>query len=287
MKLHKRHLLFPLLLLAAAPAIPGMAGLAGAEATPTVEAVNEPLGGVYNEERHSWSPMQTMVSSGGTVTFKNTSTVNHGVEWLSAAKPTCSSGVPVGNTPAASGTNWSGTCTFTQSGVYSFYCTVHGAAMSGRVVVGAGGITTISQSTTQSSSSTTTTTTGAPLPETPAGPPLVGSPSKALRLAASQHGKLVRGSVDVAAGGVGAKLQVDLLARRAALAKSGYAVQTRVGRTVHSSLSVGRVSFKVSLNAKARRALRARRRLALTVRVLLTPKQGAAVRITRRVVLHA
>jgi plastocyanin len=284
MRLHKRYLLLLLVLLAGLPVIPTMAG---AEATPTVEAKNE---GSYTEERHSWSPTQTMVALGGTVAFANPSTTNHGIEWVGGpSTPACTSGVPVGTTPAASGANWNGTCTFAQAGVYRFYCTVHGAAMQGRVVVGATGIITTTASTTQSYSTgtTTTTTSGVPTPETLPGPPLVGSASEAIKLTASQHGTFVRGSVAVAQGGAGGKLEVDLLARKAVLAKTGHAAQTRVGRLVRSSLTAGRVSFKVSLSAKAKRALRTRRRLALTVRIILTPTRGSAVTVTRHVILHA
>ncbi len=59
------------------------------------------------------------------------------------------------------------------------------------------------------------------------------------------------------------------------------------GRLVRSSRASGVVSFAVALDAKARRALQDRRRLALTVRVLLTSKQGSPVTIVRSVVLDA
>jgi plastocyanin len=290
---HKRRLLFLpvlLVLLGPLPFVQGMAG--GAESTPTVTAINEPTGGVYNEERHSWSPAAVTVNPGSTVAFTNPGAVPHGIEWINPpSSPTCSSGVPVGNTQAAAGSNWSGTCTFAQNGLYTFYCTVHGAAMQGRVVVTQGQIT-ISQTTTQSSSTaggtTTTTTTSGALPiESLPGSPLVGSAATAVKLATVQHGKLVHGSVDVAAGGVGGKLEVELLANKAVLASAGHTSQTRVGRLLHSSLTAGIVSFKVPLSAKARRALSKRRRLALTVKLVLTPKQGAAVTVTRHIVLHA
>jgi plastocyanin len=98
----------------------------------TVEAVNE---GIYT---HSWAHGQQTVLSGESVTFANATEVSHGVEWRSAVKPVCEEGagkVPVGNTPAVSGTKWSGKCTFSQPGTYTFYCTVHGAAMSGTITV--------------------------------------------------------------------------------------------------------------------------------------------------------
>jgi plastocyanin len=305
MKPHKRHLLLLLVPLAALPLISTMAG---AESTPTMAAVNE---GPPTEEHHSWSPETTMVGAGGTVAFTNAGPVAHGIEWINTPSTPACNGVPVGNSPAASGAVWSGTCTFAQRGVYTFYCTVHGPSMQGRVVVGANGITTITMTTTQSSSTlsgttttTTSTTPGAPSTPVLPGLPLVGSPATAIKLAANQHSQFVRGSVDVAQSGIGGKLEVEVLARKTLLTKkavvarsavvakpsaasrNGRAAQTRVGRLVRLSLPAGLVSFKVSLNPKARRALRAHRRLPLTVKVTLTPKQGAAVTATRTVVLH-
>jgi plastocyanin len=110
-------------LLAAVPAVDG-------SEPPAVSAVNV---GAYS---HYWSPPQTMTIAGGTVTIRNSTAVAHGVEWVGGpAKPECSSGVPVGTTPAASGTQWSGTCTFTKAGTYTFYCTVHGPEMTGTITI--------------------------------------------------------------------------------------------------------------------------------------------------------
>jgi hypothetical protein len=65
----------------------------------------------------------------------------HGVEWKSGPNtPSCTSEVPVGTSPAASGTNWSGSCTFTQPGTYVFWCTVHGSSMSETVTVSGGAL---------------------------------------------------------------------------------------------------------------------------------------------------
>jgi hypothetical protein len=53
-----------------------------------------------------------------------------------------------------------------------------------------------------------------------------------------------------------------------------------------SSLQAGSVSFSVPLNTNGKAALRRHRRLALTVKVTLTPQPGAAVTVTRSVVVH-
>jgi plastocyanin len=104
------------------------APLASSTAEPTIEAVNSGY-------THYWLPSSVSVGSGGAVTISNPTGVFHGVEWRSGTKPSCSAGVPVGSTPAASGANWTGKCTFSQAGTYTFYCTVHGPEMTGTVTV--------------------------------------------------------------------------------------------------------------------------------------------------------
>jgi hypothetical protein len=57
-----------------------------------------------------------------------------------------------------------------------------------------------------------------------------------------------------------------------------------VGKFVRSSLRVGRNGFAVALSKRALHALARRRRLALTVKVLVTPTHGRPVTLTRTVV---
>jgi plastocyanin len=133
------------------------------EASLPVEAINEG-GGIY-PAHHRWSPAQTTVTTVGVVTFTNNSTeVAHGVEWLSAVKPSCEEGegkVPVGTTPAASATKWSGKCTFSQAGTYTFYCTVHGPEMTGTITVKNPGGPSVFTETAASITETGATLTGA------------------------------------------------------------------------------------------------------------------------------
>lgn len=129
---------------------------------------------------------------------------------------------------------------------------------------------------------TTPMTSTEPLP----GSPLVGG-AKALKLAGSQHGSSVHGSVQVSQAGVGGRLEVDLLASGASLAKVGHSAQVRVGRLVRSSLYAGTTSFTVPLAVRARHALSRRHKLALMVEIVLKPTHGSAATITRSVVLHA
>ncbi len=379
--------------------------IAGSETTPTVEAINEPGGGYYGEERHSWMPMQVTVAANGAVAFQNPSTVAHGVEWVSdPAKPNCSSGIPVGNTPAASGTKWSGTCTFAQPGTYTFYCTVHGAAMRGTITVTGPPVPTASTGAVTAASETgatlngtvnpkgkatsfyfeygTSTSYGQSTPEESAGedeadhpesavvsglapgtlyhfqlvatyeagksttlggdrtfmtasPPAPPEPTPTpgptpgpkpeptpgptptpptttltqppsatvlaqptggrsappaasaatVALTGSQRGAAVHGSLEVPAVDAGAHLQIELLAAGASLAKVKHAGGVLVGRLTRSAVAPGRVSFAVSLSAQGRRALHRHRRLALTVRIVLTPGHGAASVLTRKVSL--
>jgi plastocyanin len=291
-RLRKRVLFGVIGALAAATVI--LPAVAGSETSPsaTIEAVN----GIYYEEHH-WSPSQVTVSAGGVVTISNLSMVKHGVEWRTGpATPTCSSGIPIGMTEAASATNWSGTCTFTTPGTYTFYCTVHHAAMTGTITVNAdttpsptspqaptptGGSTTTGPSASNESGSRAMLGSGGVL-----GSPLAGGASSAVRLPAVQHGKSVHGSVAVSQAGAGGGLEVDLLAKRASLATVSHGPAVRVGRFVRSSLRAGTVSFTVPLNATAKGALRRHRRLALTAKVALKPTSAAAVTVTRGVLMH-
>ncbi len=390
------------------------AAVAGIEVNPSIEAVNEKGGGLYSEEHHRWSPSQRTVAVGGTVTLSNSSEIPHGVRWVSdPATPVCEEGagkVPVGTTAASSGTKWSGKCTFSQAGTYTFYCTVHGPEMTGTITVeipeaplatteaagevgqteatlngtvnpegkateyffewgttaGYGNTTsklplgsvdhaahavsvkvtglapgapyhfrlvakneaattpgadrsffTVSASPPpheeqpppreeqpppheeqpapheQPPSTPITTTTQSPGATTPTpsvtpnaealNAPLVALGSSAR---SAQHGGTVTGALEVSAAGAGGRLEIDLLAKGSSLGKGGRSAAVRVGRLLRGSVSAGRVPFAVKLDAAARRALKRLRRLAVTVRVTLTPAHGRARTITYGVQLR-
>jgi plastocyanin len=445
------------------------------EAAPTVEAVNEG-GGIYGET-HRWSPSSVTIASGGVVQLRNLTAVRHGVNWISPpAAPVCDSSVPVGSTEAASNTNWSGNCTFSQAGRYIYYCTVHGAAMSGTItvknpgtptattglqtevsqtgaklngVVNPEGVATsyyfrygpnssmeqkiplepdsigsdfadhavsatlsalspnteyhfelvarygassttvgaervfrtsalqkpavttgeamaamttatlngvvnpegqqtsyhfeygltagygqqtstqhvAAQETSQSATASLTellpgtiyhfrlvaenaagptlgadrtfsTTSPPPASPTPTLGPISPEPELApllpvfvhdsLKLAVTHRGAVVRGSLEVSRSGAGGRLEVDLLAKSASLARRGHSSkQVTVGRLVRASVSAGKVQFSIALNARGKSALRRHHRLALIVKIMLTPPSGNATTLTRSVVLHA
>jgi plastocyanin len=268
------------LLGAAVAVLPALA----ASETPTINAVNY---GLYS---HYWSPPTTSVAAGGVVSVANPTEVPHGVEWKEGPeKPACSSGVPVGTSEASSGTKWSGTCTFVKLGTYTFWCTAHHSEMTETVTVSASetptstGTTTSPPPTMTGTGSTSTPTVTGALPGTAGPSPLAGSAGSTVRLAGRQRGRAVHGSVEVSQAGVGGRLEVDLLAARSALASTGHSPPVLAGQLVRSRLAAGRVSFAVHLNARARHVLARRRRLTLTVRIVLQPLIGAAVTVTRSV----
>lgn len=249
--------------------------------TPSISAHNEGFEGLY----HSWQPSTATVNPGGVVKFSNPSATDHGLKFTggsAGATPSCT-GIPVAATEPAGDTSWQGECTFSKPGTYTFICTVHPTEMTGTITVNPNGTTT----TTTTTTTPTTTTPAEPGSEPTSGSPLAGSAGQAIKLAPSQHGKSVHGSVEVARAGVGGRLEVELLARSASLATAKHPSRVRVGRLLRSSLNAGVVSFAVPLTAQARSALRRHRRLALTVEIVLTPVTGAPVTVTRSVVEHA
>jgi plastocyanin len=246
----------------------------GAASEPTIEAG----GGSYGYSFY-WQPSSAEVSAGGKVAFQNSSSmVEHGVVWSGGPETPSCTGVPIGKGEL----NWKGTCTFTHPGVYSFHCFVHPKEMTGTITVTAAGTTTTTTTapTTTTTTGTTTATTPTIPSEPPAGSPLLGAPT----LRHSQRGPVVDGSLDVARTGSGDRLEVDVFARSASLARrSG---RTLVGRFVRGAVSAGRLSFAVKLDARARRALRRHRHLALTVVITLTPGRGTPLSVTQAVLLH-
>jgi hypothetical protein len=230
------------------------------------------------------------IAAGGEVVFTDNANTAANIAWAGTA-PACSPGVPV--SPASPQAHWEGKCKFEQPGTYRFESSTLFNGGPGldytkyEIVVESGAVGTTPTTTTTTTTPTTTTTTAPTTPGEPShGSPLEGG-SSALKLARSQHGSAVRGSIEVSPAGSGGRLEVGLFAAGASLAKAKHPTQVRVGRLVRSSLRAGGVSFAVPLNAKGKAALRRRRRLALTAKITLTPPHGAAVTVTRGLVMHA
>ena len=185
----------------AAVALPATAA---SEGSPTIET-EDPV--------HHWKPPAATIEAGGAIVFKNPSaTVPHGVHWVSGpGTPSCEPSVPVGTSPAASGTSWSGSCTFAAAGTYTFYCTVHGASMSGTITVSGAGTKEPPGETTPTGPTVTTTpgangaggspSAGAGSSPSGAGGPAAASAAalSALRLTVPHHGGVLHGSLLVPA----------------------------------------------------------------------------------------
>jgi len=266
--------------------------LSGFASEPTVSAVESSAEG----GKFAWSPTSAEIAPGGMVAFQNnTPNVPHDVFWTKepgGQKPTCT------GVPEEGAQGWKGSCKFNTAGEYTCICSVH-PYMTGKITVSGGTTTTTTTSSSGAASKTTTstTTTSTSTHTTAASKsgggeesPFAGGPGKAVALRSSQRGTAVHGSVKVSKAGAGGRLEVDLLAGGASLAKSKGAHKrssgVRVGRFVRGSLHAGKTSFSVSLTSKAKSALHRHHHLALTVKIMLTPSGGSAATATRGVALH-
>ena len=174
--------------------------------------------------------------------------------------PSSLSKAPLPSTPT--GPLWEGGCDFSDVGSYPFVCDLH-PNMTGNVTVVAPGTTP---------------------PPPPPPPPAGTAPASALRVTSVQRGYTVRGSVRVRSGG--SRLLARAFARRGALSGGTSRAQVAVGRQLRSSAPSGRVSFAVSLSATARRALRRNGRLAITLRLTVTPPSGASYTAVRGIIVR-
>ncbi len=234
---------------------------------------------------------------GGEVKFTNHTIVKATVVWTGSA-PTCK------GVPATPETGWEGTCKFEKAGTYKYESsTLYFAYTKYEIVVEGTGTTTSTGTTAETNPSNPTNTStpgsGSQTPTSggdsrnpvggaaPAGSLFVGSSSSACKLSSTQHGHTVHGSVDVSQAAANGRLEVALLAANASLASAGHTSHVRVGRLVRSSLQAGTDPFTVSLDARARHALRAHGHLALTVKVLLTSTHGSTSALTRSVTLRS
>jgi hypothetical protein len=233
--------------------------------------------------------LKVMIAAGGGVMFTDhDASAAAAVVWMGSA-PACS------GVPASAMTNWEGKCTFATPGTYKFESsTLFKEAQSAygnnidytKYEVVVEGSTTTTATTTTGTTGTTTTPTMTTTSPASLESPLAGSESRAVKVAKSQRGGSVKGSLQISKAGGGDRLEVDLIATTASLAKARHATQV-VGRFMSASVSAGQRSFLVKLNTKATRALKRHHRLVLKVRIMLTPAGGEALTITRSVILHA
>ncbi len=269
-------------LLGAATAVPALATASEVKLEVNENCV-EPDWSCWAIPGSSQPASKVTIASGGSVTFVDSKTAAN-IAWTGTV-PTCESAVPVA--PASPETGWEGKCTFATSGTYKFESSTLWPEYTKYEVVVEGSAIAPSTGTTgeggSKGASTPGITTSGPAPagESPTGSPLSGAP----RISSSQRGSTVKGSLELSKAGAGDRLEIDLIATTASLAKAGHATQV-VGRFVSASVSAGQRSFSVTLNTKARRALKRHHHLALKVKITLTPVYGETTSVTRSVTLH-
>jgi hypothetical protein len=208
------------------------------------------------------------IAPGETVSFAYPSGASYHNVVFEGAKPSSCTGIQ----PANPGPGWKGSCRFDDSGTYRFVCGVH-AGMTGRVIVRAAPTPT---PTAMGTATPTATSTAAPTGTAPAAPAPTATaapapPALKLTLARSQRSMRVRGAVEIDR--AGSRLVVTVRTTR------------RVGRLLRRSAAAGSLVFSVGIDAKARKTLRAKGRLRVTVRVALTPPAGKALTRTTKVTL--
>ena len=203
---------------------------------------------------------EVTVAPGETVTFAYPTGASFHNVVFDGTEPSSCTGIQ----PMDPGPGWQGSCRFDATGTYRFACGVH-PRMTGQVIVRA---------------APTPTPTPTPIPTadptgtSPATPTPTATPAPStlkLTLARNQRSMRVRGAVEVER--AGSRLEVTARTTR------------RVGRYLRRSAAAGPLVFSVGVDAKARKTLRAKGRLRLTVRVALTPPGGKALTRTTKVTL--
>jgi plastocyanin len=215
------------------------------------------------------------IAAGGTVTFSYPSGVAiHNVDFTGGGPTACTQTAgaavgPVSPLPAApEAPGWSGTCRFDTPGTYQFVCDNHNY-MKGTIVVEGRGT-----ATTTTSTSTTASTSTAPAGSAPgagtAAPGGSSSPSARPRISVAhrQHGAVLRATVTTPAG----RSQIAVTVYR-----SGHGSRIRIGSLTKRSTGTGTTAFAVKLDAAGRRALLRAHRLAVDLRVVVTPAAGGPV----------
>jgi plastocyanin len=231
------------------------------------------------------------IFTGGTVSFSDAAggMPPHNVDFTGPQDPSCT-GIPANPI----NTGWNGSCTFNSPGMYPFICEAHDE-MTGRVdVVDAPG---------QPPPPGGNPPGGNPPGGNPGGgggsggggggggndpggsPTQPGAPK--ISFARKQTGTTLRGSVTAAAG---AKIVVTALVSNRYLSTSRPKKVKKVSvgsQTKRSTRSTGaKVRFAVKLSKAARKALKSRDKLSVTLRIVVTPSGGKATTKTVAVTLR-
>jgi hypothetical protein len=213
------------------------------------------------------------IATGGTVTFSDPAgeTPPHNVDFTGSQEPACT-GIPADPI----NTGWNGSCSFNSPGAYPFVCEAH-AEMTGRVdVVDVPGQPPPPGGNPPGGNPPGGNPPGGNPPG--GGDPPGGSPTQPnaprITFARRQTGTTLRGSVTAAAG---AKVVVSALVSNRSLSnrRPKTVKKVKVGSQTKRS-SGAKINFAVRLNAAARRALKRRGKLAVTLRIVVTPPGGKA-----------
>lgn len=239
-----------------------------------------------------YQPSQLAITPGGSVDFSEGGYYMHDVHFTAARPSSCTGSTgqvgPSGTSataPSPSNSSWSGTCTFTQAGTYTFMCDLH--HFTGTIYVNSSG--TIPGTTGMTTTTTTTTPTGTTTTTTPPagggggggagdGAPGAAAASK-LVTSAVQHGVAVTGSVTIT--GAGSQLEAELVGNASQLARVA-----NFGRIRERNVAAGVLRFKVRLSARGRRALRRHHRLVLKLLVKVTRADGSVTSLSSAVTLR-
>jgi plastocyanin len=216
------------------------------------------------------------IAAGGSVTFSYPAGVSiHNVDFTGGGPTACTQTAgatigPVSPLPAApEAPGWSGTCRFDTPGTYLFVCDNHNY-MKGAIVVEGRGASTTATGVSSTAGSTST----APADQAPgAGTSTSGGSSSSsarprVSVAHRQRGAVLRGSVTTPAGRARIAVTAYL---------SAHASRIRVGSQIKRSRGAGTTAFSVRLDAAGRRALLRAHRLAVELRVVVTPAAGRPV----------
>jgi plastocyanin len=265
---------------------------------------------VFQRVLGSGSSTSADIVTGGTVTFTNASVETHNVDFAAPGQAGVSCQQTVGGTSASAlkfpsspaAGSWSGACTFTRAGTYSFMCDHH-VGMTGTVVVhdpaGPPGTTTAptptpttpvetippgSTTTTPTPTTSTPSATGMPTPSADQ-TPVADAKALSVRVKLVQRGSSVRGTISGARGS--ARVRIALTARRGAIGLAGRAATpVGVGSIGAQTTRNGTLAFVVKLDGKARAALAKRGRLAVTLLVTAPPVTGTATPRTFTIVVR-
>lgn len=216
------------------------------------------------------------IAAGGSVTFSYPAgSDDHNAHFTVSQPSSCTPALPA--MPAPPG--WSAACSFVTPGSYPFICERHPSSMKGTVEVLDPAGTPPTTPPPQTGPGTTP-----PGSTTPGGSPTQPT-APSFKIARRQRGNVLRGSVTTPV--AGSRIVITaFVSNRALVKRPRRTKKVPVGSQRKSSTTAGRTRFALKLNAVARGALARRGRLAVELRIVVTPPGGRATRTTVAVKLR-